>query len=402
MTAPDAAPEPPPRAGDLPEATSTRAGPAGPAVAVLVARSGRLPGGARDAVVEAGGQAIVVGDGAREGAASLTPPVRAWWYDTGVGFRPAAMAALLAPALEDIPLVVLPATPDGRDLAPRLAAVLDRPLLAGASEVAVELVGGGGGEIAVEIAVEFVGEGVGKSTSTSTSTSGGSPDRTGMTVRVRASLSRLDDRVLVPATAAVPVVATLVPGPRDAATVPNGGPGADIRPLPVTARPATEAAVPADPEVLAVLAADPATMALDDARRVMGGGAGLVRPGEEPGRAAAAFDLLADVASALGASAGATRVATDAGWAPTWRQIGTTGVSIDPDLYVAFGISGAIQHVGGLGSPRHVVSVNTDSSCPMTAMASLGLVTDARALLVELARRLGRPFPPALEEAHDG
>lgn len=396
MTAPDAAPEPPPRAGDLPEATSTRAGPAGPAVAVLVARSGRLPGGARDAVVEAGGQAIVVGDGAREGAASLTPPVRAWWYDTGVGFRPAAMAALLAPALEDIPLVVLPATPDGRDLAPRLAAVLDRPLLAGASEVAVELVGGGGSEIAVE----FVGEGVGKSTSTSTS--GGSPDRTGMTVRVRASLSRLDDRVLVPATAAVPVVATLVPGPRDAATVPNGGPGADIRPLPVTARPATEAAVPADPEVLAVLAADPATMALDDARRVMGGGAGLVRPGEEPGRAAAAFDLLADVASALGASAGATRVATDAGWAPTWRQIGTTGVSIDPDLYVAFGISGAIQHVGGLGSPRHVVSVNTDSSCPMTAMASLGLVTDARALLVELARRLGRPFPPALEEAHDG
>jgi electron transfer flavoprotein alpha subunit len=63
-------------------------------------------------------------------------------------------------------------------------------------------------------------------------------------------------------------------------------------------------------------------------------------------------------------------------------------VSIDPDLYVAFGVSGASQHVGGLGDPRHVVSVNTDAASPMTAMADLGLVTDARALLEELARRL--------------
>ena len=56
---------------------------------------------------------------------------------------------------------------------------------------------------------------------------------------------------------------------------------------------------------------------------------------------------------------------------------------------MAFGISGATQHVGGLGSPRHIVSVNTDGACPMTAMADLGLVTDAWALLVELARRFG-------------
>ena len=49
-------------------------------------------------------------------------------------------------------------------------------------------------------------------------------------------------------------------------------------------------------------------------------------------------------------------------------------MTVDPDLYVAFGISGAAQHVGGLGSPRHVVSVNIDGSCPMTAMADLGLV----------------------------
>jgi electron transfer flavoprotein alpha subunit len=70
-------------------------------------------------------------------------------------------------------------------------------------------------------------------------------------------------------------------------------------------------------------------------------------------------------------------------------------VTIDPDLYIAFGVSGAGQHVGGVGAPRHIVSVNTDASSPMTGMADLGLVTDARALLAELARRLGVPVPAA-------
>ena len=99
--------------------------------------------------------------------------------------------------------------------------------------------------------------------------------------------------------------------------------------------------------------------------------------------------LLADVGAALGASAGATRVVTDAGWMSYDRQIGTTGVSVDPELYIAFGISGAAQHVGGLGAPEHVVSVNTDQSCPMTAMSDLGIVADAPAVLSELAKRLG-------------
>ena len=71
------------------------------------------------------------------------------------------------------------------------------------------------------------------------------------------------------------------------------------------------------------------------------------------------------------------------------RQIGTTGVAVTPELYIAFGISGAAQHVGGLGAPEHVVSVNTDPSCPMTLMADLGIVADAPAVLAELADRLG-------------
>jgi electron transfer flavoprotein alpha subunit len=91
-------------------------------------------------------------------------------------------------------------------------------------------------------------------------------------------------------------------------------------------------------------------------------------------------------------------VVTDAGWMPYDRQIGTTGVAIDPDLYVALGVSGASQHTGGLGAPRHTVSVNIDPSSPMTAMADLGVVTDALSLLVELAGRLGLDVSPDVKD----
>jgi electron transfer flavoprotein alpha subunit len=147
--------------------------------------------------------------------------------------------------------------------------------------------------------------------------------------------------------------------------------------------------------MIALLEPDLHTMDLSDAARVVSGGGGLAA-GLDDRRATEVFELLGQVAAALGGSAGATRVATDAGWTGYERQIGTTGVTIDPDLYIAFGVSGAAQHLGGLGTPRHIVSVNTDASCPMTAMADLGLVTDARALLVELAHRLGVVVPTDL------
>ena len=62
---------------------------------------------------------------------------------------------------------------------------------------------------------------------------------------------------------------------------------------------------------------------------------------------------------------------------------------VNPSLYIALGISGAVQHVTGLGDPEHIVAVNTDASAPMMSMADLAIVTDARALLKELADRLG-------------
>ena len=330
------------------------------AVAVIVVRRGRLPAGADEAVAEAGGAAVLVGSDTREGAVQLTTAQRVWWQETGDGFAPGALAAALTPLLAGVILIVLHASADGRDLAPRLAARLGRPLVAGAERVGVHR-----------------SKGVGLP-------------------HVAAAVSRLDDRVLVDVTVEGPAVATLLLHRRQVSPIagpaviePLGGApaGADVTTTDNAASDVVADAV-SDVVVEAVLEPDLATLDLADARVVVAGGAGLAA-GVDDEEARRTFALLGRVANALGGAAGATRVATDAGWAGYERQIGTTGVTIDPDLYVAFGISGAAQHVGGLGSPRLVVSINVDGSCPMTAMADLGLVCDARGLLTELAARFG-------------
>ncbi|HEY2636077.1 MAG TPA: mycofactocin-associated electron transfer flavoprotein alpha subunit [Solirubrobacteraceae bacterium] len=309
-------------------------------VAVLIARTGDLPRGAEETAAEAGGRALVVGSDAGEAATALTSADRRWFCDTGRGLRGAELVGALADALRDVPLILMPHNPDGRDVAPRLAAALDRPLLAGAVRVAWA--------------------------------DGGA----------RADRARLDDRLLVEVGTGGPAVATLLPGVRAAAPVDDPPPVEEVELRPPGGRPTV------DVEVLEVLEPAPETMELGEATRVLGGGAGLVARDAGDEEAHTTFELLERVAGALGAKAGATRVVTDAGWVDHARQIGTTGVAIHPDLYVALGVSGAAQHVGGLGEPRHVVSVNTDPSCPMTAMADLGLVTPAAQLLAELARRL--------------
>jgi electron transfer flavoprotein alpha subunit len=328
------------------------------AVAVVVCRHGRLPAGADEAVAEVGGAVLLVGRQTRNAADSLVSATTVWWSETGTG--PAGLARVLAPTLTDASLVVLPASPDGRDLAPRLSAELGRPLLAGA------------------VRATLVGDGVDPSVPT-----------------IRVELLRADGRVVVPVECDGPAVVTLMPGAR--------GPAPTFDPPLVS-----HVGLPSptgewrDAEVVALLEPDPATMDLADATKVLSGGAGLVPRGATDDQARAVFSLLADVAAALGGSAGATRVVTDAAWMGYDRQIGTTGVAIDPELYVAFGVSGATQHVGGLGTPRHVVSVNTDPSCPMTAMANLGLVADAGSVLLELAGRLGVSVQEQVQEVLRG
>lgn len=299
-------------------------------LAVVVVRDGELPVGANEATAEAGGFALLAGTGSERAVDKLAAASRVWTVATSVT-TPGVVTHAIAPLLEHTRVLVLPASPDGRDLAPRLAFALRRPLLAGAVRCTHD-----------EITV-----------------------------------SRWDDRLDVVVSADAPVVTTLRPG---------------VRGEPASSRPATVEQVVVDPpdhtvdgEVVAVLEPEPETAELSEAGRILGGGAGLVPPGSD---GAARMAKLSAVAAALGASAGATRVVTDAGWAEHSRQIGTTGVLVNPELYVAFGVSGAAQHVGGLGRPAHVVSINTDPSCPMTAMADLGIVADAPSVLDELARRL--------------
>ena len=118
------------------------------------------------------------------------------------------------------------------------------------------------------------------------------------------------------------------------------------------------------------------TIDLTEADRIAAGGAGL--------ESAERFEQLARIAAAIGGAMGATRVITDRAWVGHERQIGTTGVVVGPELYVAFGISGAVQHTSGLGDPRHVISVNIDPHCPMMQMSDLAVVSDANAVLDEL------------------
>jgi electron transfer flavoprotein alpha subunit len=132
--------------------------------------------------------------------------------------------------------------------------------------------------------------------------------------------------------------------------------------------------------VVEVIGPDPATIDLAEAGRIVGGGAGLT--------SAEQFDRLAALGSAIGASVGATRVITDRGWVPHERQIGTTGVVVDPQLYLAFGVSGAVQHTSGLGHPDHIISVNTDAHCPMMQLADLAVVADANEVLAHLVELL--------------
>lgn len=298
-------------------------------VAVLPVRDGVLPAGAADAVRAAAGDVILVGAGSLTAAASLhgvDGTVRAWETP---GFAPGSWAPSLAELLEPYRVVVLPSSPDGRDLAPRVAAVLGRPVLAGA----VSIRGGANGDVV--------------------------------------ATSCLGGAVLADHHVAEPVVVTLQPGVGHA---PAHGAAPDV--VAISPTPAAGA----DATVVEVLPPDVATMDLAEAHRILGGGAGL--DSEER------FAELTEVATALGASMGATRVITDRAWVPHSRQIGTTGVVVDPDLYISFGISGAVQHTAGLGDPDHVISVNTDPHCPMMGLADLAVVADANATLDELRARL--------------
>ena len=125
---------------------------------------------------------------------------------------------------------------------------------------------------------------------------------------------------------------------------------------------------------------------LGGAKVVIAGGRGLGGP--------EAFALLDELGAAIGGAAvGASRAAVDAGWVPYRYQIGQTGITVTPEVYLAFGISGALQHVVGMKKAKRIVAVNRDADAPIMAMADLAVVGDLfqilPALTEEIRRRAG-------------
>jgi electron transfer flavoprotein alpha subunit len=239
------------------------------------------------------------------------------------------MAATLAPQLVEVGKgfshLFAPSTTFGKDLMPRVAALLDAPQV---SDV-----------MGIESATRFrrpiyAGNAI-------------------TTVEVDAPL----------------IVATIRTASFEAA---GGGGSAQVETVPFTA------ALPAHTRFVSLAAAGADRPDLQSAAKVISGGRALA--------SADAFKLIYSLADKIGAAVGASRAAVDAGYAPNDMQVGQTGKIIAPELYIAIGISGAIQHLTGIKDARTIVAINKDSEAPIFEVADIGIVGDLFTIVPELEK----------------
>ncbi len=244
------------------------------------------------------------------------------------------LAALIAPQVAELATgfshVLAPATTFGKDLAPRTAALL------------------GTAQVSDVMAVE-------------------TPSRFLRPIYAGNAVATVE-------TTASPVVLTVRIASFDA--VAGNGPAAPIE----TVAPTVE--LPKHTRFVSASVTGADRPDLQSARRVVSGGRGL--------GSAENFRQLERLADMLGAAIGASRAAVDSGFAPNELQVGQTGKIIAPELYIAVGISGAIQHLTGIKDARTIVAINKDPDAPIFEVADLGLVGDLFAVLPELERELAK------------